>query len=143
MLLDKLNDFHDNVTLAAGANNGNVIDFLAPTNLGALHLGLGHGGEGPELFVKIGTKGNADNTLALNLQGSADEAFTSPVTVASLAATNIAAGGTAHVIIGHHAPLRYFRCVATVAGTTAAINTAHIYLHTTANQRSLAGNGLV
>lgn len=144
MLLDDQNLFHDNAALAAGANNGDVIDMKAPTNLGGAHIGLGHGGEGPELFVKIGAKGNADNTLALVLSGADDEAMSvNVITVASLAALNIAAGGTTHVMIGHHAKKRYFRCVATVAGTTPSIAGATVALHTTANQRSLAGAGLV
>jgi hypothetical protein len=144
MLLDKQNMFHDNVALAAGANNGDVIDMGAPTNLGALALGLGHGGEGAEIFTKIGTKGNADNTLAIVLSGADDAAMSvNVVAIYTLAATNIAAGGTRHDRIPHHTPKRFFRAVATTAGTTPAINNVRIALHTTANQRSLAGTGLI
>lgn len=144
MLLDQQNVFFDNGAAVALTGNSDVIDMGAPTNLGALRLGLGHGGEGVEVFTKIGTKGNADNTLALVLQGADDAAMSvNVITVASLAATNIAAGGTNHLPVGHHAPKRFFRLTPTVAGTTPAINGAKIYLHTTANQRSLAGQGLV
>lgn len=152
MLLDAQNEFI-NGDLAAGATNGNVIDMGAPTNLGAAALGLGHGGEGVEIFIRTGIEGNADNTLAYVLTGADNEAMTTnPVTIVTVAAADI--GGNYQVKrsrIPHHTPKRFFRLVVTTAGTTATQTGASTggkggfkaYLHTTANQRSLAGQGLI
>jgi hypothetical protein len=143
MQLDNQNMFSEG-TLATGTSNSDVIDMLAATDLGTLGIGRGHGGEGAEVFVNVPVKGNADNTLAYNLVAADDVGFTAnKITVAALAATNIAAGTGNHLRVGHHAARRFFRLEYTVAGTTASLGTAgqpfKAFLHTTANQRPLAG----
>jgi hypothetical protein len=144
MLLDQQNCFHDG-DLAAGANNGNVIDMGAPTDLGALGVGMGHGGEGAEIFIRTGTEANADNTLAYTLEGADDEAMSvNKINIVVAAAADI--GGNGQIKrskIPHHTPKRYFRLVCTTAGTTGTNLGFKAFLHTTANQRSLAGNGLI
>lgn len=144
MLFDRQNSFHDNVTLANGANNGDVIDMGVATDLGEAQVGIGHGAQVPELFLKIGTKANADNTVAIVLSGSANEDMSGATAVLTIAAVNVAAGGTKRWSIPRGiGKFRYFRAVVTVAGTTASIANGKLYLNTTAAQRSLAGDGLI
>ena len=140
MLLDQQNVFTDG-TLATGASNTDVIDMGAATNLGALALGRGHGGEGAEIVTNcLGPKGNADNTLAYNLVGADDAAFTvNKITVLAVAAYNVTIKTNNHARVPHHTPKRYFRLENTVAGTTASLPGTKQFLHTTANERPLAG----
>lgn len=142
MLLDQQNVLFDG-DLAAGANNSNVIDMGAATDLGAVMNGLG--GEGMEIFIRTGTEANADNTLAYVFSGADNEAMTTnAIAIVTVAAADI--GGNGQIKrsrIPHHTPKRFFRLVATTAGTTGTNLGFKAFLHSTANQRSLAGNGLI
>lgn len=134
-LLDQQNVFADGVLAA----NSDVIDMIAPTNLGALAQGRGFGGEGAEVYTSVSAKANADNTLAYNLVGADDAAFTqNKITVLAVPATNIPAVSGHHARIPHHTPKRFFRLESTFGGTGPSI-TAKQFLHTTANLRPLAG----
>lgn len=142
MLLDQQNTFFDGA-LVTGANNSDVIDMGAPVDL-ATQNPLG---DGPmEVFVRTGVEGNVDNTLALTLQGADDAAMgTNVISVAVQAAADI--GGDYQIkrlAIPHHAPKRFFRLVATTAGTTAANAVGakggfKAFLKASCTQRSLAG----
>lgn len=138
MLLDQQNTFFDG-DLVAGANNSDIIDMKAPVDLATLNAL----GDGPmEVFIRTGTEGNADNTIALALEGADNEAMsTNKITIASAAAADIGGNGQRlRLAIPHHTPKRYFRLVVTTAGTTAANTGFKAFLKGSVTQRSLAGS---
>lgn len=139
MLLDQQNVFFDGNLLAATANESDIIDMKAPVDLATLNPL----GDGPmEVFVRTGTEGNADNTLALKLEGADSEAFDSgKITISEIAAADIGGNGQIkRLAIPHHTPKRFFRLIATTAGTTSTNTGFKAYLKGSVTQRSLAGS---
>jgi hypothetical protein len=139
MLLDQQNVFFDGNLAAATANLSDVIDMGAPVDLATLN-GLG---DGPmEVFVRTGTEGNVDNTLALTLVGADNEAMTTnPINITVQAAADIGGNGQIkRLAIPHHTPKRFFRLTATTAGTTSTNTGFKAFLKGSVTQRSLAGS---
>ncbi len=139
MLLDQQNVFHNDVALVTGANNGDVIDMTGPVDLGGMNR---LGADPVEIWTRAyGALGNADNTLALTLQGADDAAMSvNVITVASKAAATLANPQINRLAIPHHTPKRYFRLVATLAGTTASLAAFVAHLKSSNTQRSQAGS---
>jgi hypothetical protein len=138
MLLDQQNVFFDG-NLVAGANNSDVIDMGSAVDLATTNSL----GDGPlEVWGKNGTEGNADNTLALTLEGADDAAMgTNKINIAVMAAADIGGSGKIfRLAIAHHVPKRFFRLVATTSGTTATSTGFKAYLKASTTQRSLAGS---
>lgn len=108
--MDRLNDFYEKVTFTANGNS-DVVDMGGSVNLGSAMLGK------LQLLVHLASVGGTSPTLAFDLVGADDAAFSvNKITIASRAAT-AAANGKFVVGIPTHTPKRYYRLESTIGGT--------------------------
>lgn len=87
-----------------------------------------HVGENVELNIKSiyrGSLGNADNTADVVIEESADEAFTTPVTLTNMAQLTNAVTEDDKMV---RTNLPYVRASSTVAGTTVSIGGFEVYM---------------
>ena len=124
MIFDKTLQFSDQQAITATAVSTNVIDLL-PTgtvygHAAALLRDLGIGNKIP-LLVQVVQAFNTLTSLTIALQGSTDEAFSSPQTIFTTPAVPLAS-----LVVGYQVPIdfiprgatyRYLRLSYTVAGS--------------------------
>jgi len=128
MIFDKQNLFSDAQAVTSTAVSTNVIDF-GPVDtpqhaVGAIHRDLGKGNKA-KLRVQVVTTFNTLTSIAPVLQGSVDEAFSSPVAVKTLATVALADLVAGYVWNEDDLPrgsiYRYMRLNYVVAGTPATL----------------------
>jgi hypothetical protein len=118
MYIDALNRFSNAQALTTTAVSTDVIDTVADANLGV--------GEPMAIVITVGVTAddaNADETYVAELQSSTDEAFTSPIAIASVSIPRGSVAGSKFVIgvPPTDSGSQFYRLSYTLAGTTPSV----------------------